>query len=74
MAAKENGGIEVSSYDMLNERKGYKIFDAYATSSNFEMLSKDIATEFRGWAMLIHVYSTTLSKKYYTGVAFTMPD
>ena len=43
---QENGGIEVSIYDMLNELKAYKNLDVYVTGSNSKGLSKDIATEF----------------------------
>ena len=43
---KENGGIEVTIYDMLNELKAYKNLDVYVTGSNSKGLSKDIATEF----------------------------
>ena len=53
---KENGGIEVSIYDMLNELKAYKNLDVYVTGSNSKGLSKDIATEFRGRATQIHVF------------------
>lgn len=53
---EENGNIEVSIYDMLNELKSYKNLDVYVTGSNSKMLSKDIATEFRGRATQIHVY------------------
>ena len=31
---KENGGIEVTIYDMLNELKAYKNLDVYVTGSN----------------------------------------
>lgn len=31
---KENGGIEVSIYDMLNELKAYKNLDVYVTGRN----------------------------------------
>lgn len=41
---KENGGIEVTIYDMLNELKAYKNLDVYVTGSNSKGLSKDIAT------------------------------
>ena len=54
---KENGGITVSIYDMLNELKAYKNLDVYVTGSNSKGLSKDIATEFRGRATQIHVLS-----------------
>ena len=53
---KENGGIEVSIYDMLNELNGYKNLDVYVTGSNSKGLSKDIATEFRGRATQIHIF------------------
>lgn len=53
---KENGRIEVSIYDMLNELKAYKNLDVYVTGSNSKGLSKDIATEFRGRATQIHVF------------------
>lgn len=53
---KENGGIEVSIYDMLNELKAYRNLDVYVTGSNSKGLSKDIATEFRGRAVQIHVF------------------
>lgn len=53
---KENGGIEVSIYDMLNELKAYKNLDVYVTGSNSKGLSKDIATEFRGRATQVHVF------------------
>ena len=52
----ENGDIEVSIYDMLNELKAYKNLDVYVTGSNSKMLSSDIATEFRGRATQIRVY------------------
>lgn len=53
---KENGGITVSIYDMLNELKAYRNLDVYVTGSNSKGLSKDIATEFRGRATQIHVF------------------
>ncbi len=39
---KENGGIEISIYDMLNELRAYKNLDVYVTGSNSKGLSKDI--------------------------------
>jgi len=53
---KENGNIEVTIYDMLNELKAYKNLDVYVTGSNSKALSSDIATEFRGRATQIRVY------------------
>ncbi|MCD8106006.1 MAG: ATP-binding protein [Lachnospiraceae bacterium] len=61
---EENGGIEVTIYDMLNELKSYKNLDVYVTGSNSRMLSKDIATEFRGRATQIHVYPLSFAEFY----------
>ena len=69
---EENGGIEVTIYDMLNELKGYKNLDVYVTGSNSKMLSKDIATEFRGRATQIHVYP--LSFEEYFSFIFARSD
>jgi predicted AAA+ superfamily ATPase len=64
---KENGGIEVTIYDMLNELKAYKNLDVYVTGSNSKGLSNDIATEFRGRASQIHVYPLSF-KEFYSAV------
>lgn len=61
---KENGDIEVTIYDMLNELKAYKNLDVYVTGSNSKMLSSDIATEFRGRATQIHVYPLSFEEYY----------
>lgn len=61
---KENGGIEVTIYDMLNELKGHKNLDVYVTGRNSKMLSSDIATEFRGRATQIHVYPLSFGEFY----------
>lgn len=61
---KENGGIKVSIYDMLNELKAYKNLDVYVTGSNSKGLSKDIATEFRGRAAQIHVFPLSFEEFY----------
>ncbi len=61
---KENGGIEVSIYDMLNELKSYKNLDVYVTGSNSKGLSKDIATEFRGRATQIHIFPLSFEEFY----------
>lgn len=61
---KENGNIEVTIYDMLNELKAYKNLDVYVTGSNSKMLSSDIATEFRGRATQIHVYPLSFEECY----------
>ncbi len=64
MIDKENGGIEVSIYDMLNELKAYENLDVYVTGSNSKGLSKDIATEFRGRASQIHVFPLSFAEFY----------
>lgn len=61
---KENNNIEVTIYDMLNELKSYKNLDVYVTGSNSRMLSKDIATEFRGRATQIRIYPLSFSEIY----------
>ena len=61
---EENGGIEVTIYDMLNELKEYKNLDVYVTGSNSHALSADIATEFRGRATQIHVYPLSFDEYY----------
>ncbi len=61
---QENGGMEVSVYDMLNELKAYKNLDVYVTGSNSKGLSKDIATEFRGRATQIHVFPLSFAEYY----------
>ncbi len=62
------GGIEVTIYDMLNELKRYKNLDVYVTGSNSKMMSKDIATEFRGRATQIHIYPLSFGEYFsYTG-------
>lgn len=61
---KENGGIEVTIYDMLNELKAYKNLDVYVTGSNSKGLSRDISTEFRGRATQIHVYPLSFEEYY----------
>lgn len=61
---KENGNIEISIYDMLNELKSYRNLDVYVTGSNSKGLSKDVATEFRGRAIQIHVYPLSFEEFY----------
>lgn len=61
---KENGGITVTIYDMLNELKAYRNLDVYVTGSNSKGLSNDIATEFRGRATQIHVYPLSFEEYY----------
>ena len=61
---RENGGIEVTIYDMLNELKSYDNLDVYVTGSNSKGLSKDIATEFRGRATQINVFPFSFGEYY----------
>lgn len=58
------GNIEVSIYDMLNELRSYSNLDVYVTGSNSKMLSKDIATEFRGRSTIINVYPLSFAEYY----------
>ncbi len=64
---QENGGIEVTIYDMLNELRAYRNLDVYVTGSNSKGLSSDIATEFRGRASQIHVYPLSF-REFYSAV------
>ena len=61
---EKNDNMVVTIYDMLNELKSYKNLDVYVTGSNSKMLSKDIATEFRGRATQIHIYPLSFSEIY----------
>lgn len=58
----DNAGHDVTVYDLLNELKDYENLDVYVTGSNSKMLSKDIATEFRGRASQIHVYPLSFAE------------
>lgn len=61
---RENGNIEITIYDMLNELKAYKNLDVYVTGSNSKGLSKDVATEFRGRATQIQVFPLSFGEYY----------
>ncbi len=58
----DNAGHEITVYDLLNELKDYENLDVYVTGSNSKMLSKDVATEFRGRASQIQVYPLSFSE------------
>ncbi len=60
----DNDVIEVTIYDMLNELKAYDNLDVYVTGSNSKMLSKDIATEFRGRATQIYLRPLSFEEFY----------
>lgn len=64
---RENGGVEVTIYDMLNELKSHRNLDVYVTGSNSKGLSRDIATEFRGRATQIHVFPLSFGE-YFSAV------
>lgn len=57
--------ISVTIYDMLNELISHKNLDVYVTGSNSKLLSKDIATEFRGRSTQIHIQPLSFAE-YYT--------
>lgn len=59
---EQNLGYEITVYDMLNELKDYKNLDIYVTGSNSKMLSKDIATEFRGRSSQINIFPFSFSE------------
>ena len=61
---KENGNIEVTVYDVLNEFRAQKNLDVYVTGSNSKMLANDILTEFRGRSTQIHVYPLSFEEYY----------
>ena len=58
----DNDGLKITVYDVLNELKDYKNLDVYVTGSNSKMLSKDIATEFRGRASQIHIFPLSFAE------------
>lgn len=52
----DNKGEKINIYDLLNEIRAYPNLEVFITGSNSRMLSKDIATQFRGRASKIHIY------------------
>lgn len=58
----DNPGYEITVYDLLNDLKGRDNLDIYVTGSNSRMLSKDIATEFRGRASQIQVFPLSFAE------------
>lgn len=57
-------GITATIYDILNGFKDNKRLDVYVTGSNSKMLSKDIATEFRGRSSQIHIHPLSFKEFY----------
>ena len=62
LRGKGSGPLAV--YDVLNGLLHHRNVDVYVTGSNSRMLSKDIATEFRGRATQIHVYPLSFEEYY----------
>lgn len=60
----KKSGITATVYDILNGFKDNKQLDVYVTGSNSKMLSKDIATEFRGRSSQIHVHPLSFKEFY----------
>jgi len=60
----KNEQIVITVYDMLNELRAYKNLDIYVTGSNSKLLSKDIATEFRGRSTQIHIQPLSFKEFY----------
>lgn len=50
--------------DVLNSFMHIPNVDVYVTGSNSRFLSKDVATEFRGRSMEIHIYSLSFAELY----------
>lgn len=57
-------GVTANIYDILNGLRDNKRLDVYVTGSNSKMLSKDIASEFRGRSSQIKVFPLSF-KEYY---------
>ena len=51
-------------YDILNDLMTRKNLDIYVTGSNSKLLSKDVATNFRGRGVEIQLYPLTFSEYY----------
>lgn len=60
----KNEQITITIYDMLNELRAYRNLDIYVTGSNSKLLSKDIATEFRGRSTQIHIQPLSFKEFY----------
>src|SRR5574344_170525 len=54
----------ISFYDVLNDYQGDPKFDIYVTGSNSHLLSKDIATDFRGKGRVIEMHPLSF-KEYH---------
>lgn len=62
---QSNPDITVGFYDVLNTLLQKGNVDIYVTGSNSKMLSKDVATEFRGRGDELHITPLTFSEFYH---------
>ena len=60
----KNPDVPVRIYGILNELLNRENVDVYVTGSNSKLLSKDIATEFRGRGDVVHVYPLSFAEFY----------
>lgn len=60
----QNPDKPVRLYSVLNGFLHMKNIDVYVTGSNSKLLSKDVATEFRGRGDTIHIYPLSFSEYY----------
>ena len=58
----KNPDVPVRIYGILNELLNRENVDVYVTGSNSKLLSKDIATEFRGRGDVVHVYPLSFAE------------
>ncbi|WP_206214623.1 ATP-binding protein [Adlercreutzia sp. ZJ242] len=59
-----NPDVQVRLYGLLNSLMRKSNVDIYATGSNSKMLSKDVATEFRGRGDVVEVHPLSFSEYY----------
>jgi len=59
-----NKDVPVRIYSVLNGLLRKKNIDVYVTGSNSKLLSKDVATEFRGRGDTVHVYPLSFGEFY----------
>lgn len=52
----------ITFYDVLSDYQGESGFDVYVTGSNSHLLSKDVATDFRGKGKVIEVHPLSFSE------------
>ena len=59
-----NPDVQVRLYGLLNGLMRKGSFDVYVTGSNSKMLSKDVATEFRGRGDVVEIHPLSFSEYY----------